>query len=552
MPSETKRAEAIIAIRDAEHSRQSNFRQLWQDTADWILPMFAKITTRREPGEPLGPELYDITARTEARNMSSGLSAQVVPAGQEFFDLQSNDRTLADDPQVQEYLARLTEDVHEEMFGSNFMEEFNAAILSLVVFGISDTFPRWTRKTGLIYRTSPIGSYQVRENSDGIIDTKIITVKRTARQLLQQFGQKALGPKVIEAMEAQARGSENADQIFEMIQIVQPRQVFKPSLIFGMNNKRNMPFESVYVGVMDRNILLEDGFPEFPFAIPRWWRSPGEVYGRGQGTEILPQVVKLNQMEADKTQAGNRWVEPPLEILESFDGKVNLSPRALNFVVERDSIKAIDLGAKGSYPIAREELTEQRRIVLDAWFHDAFEPLGQLKGDRRNELEIRGRLGEAFKKLAQPLGRLFKEAADPLVTRSTQLLIRNRVVAPPPPQLQSVKIVYTGPMALALRNQHVSAYDEWMLRVEQAEALQPGAIDNVEIDDAVRDLGRFLGVRESHIRTIPKRNKLRAERERQQRVQEELQAAQMAAQAYGQTNQAPVEGSPAEALKEAV
>ena len=56
--SETKRAERIIAIRDSEYSSQANFRQLWQDTADWELPMFAKIQTQRVPGEPLGVELH--------------------------------------------------------------------------------------------------------------------------------------------------------------------------------------------------------------------------------------------------------------------------------------------------------------------------------------------------------------------------------------------------------------------------------------------------------------------------------------------------------------
>ena len=87
---------------------------------------------------------------------------------------------------------------------------------------------------------------------------------------------------------------------------------------------------------------------------------------------------------------------------------------------------------------------------------------------------------------------------------------------------------------------------------EQLEELHPGAIDNVETDEAVRDLGRFLGVKENHIRTIAKRNKLRAERQRQQAVEEQLKVAQITAQAYGQTNQAPAPGSPAESLKEAL
>jgi hypothetical protein len=544
--SETKRAERIIAIRDAELSSQANFRNLWQDTADWILPMFAKIQTQRVPGEPLGTELHDITGRTEGRGMASGLSSLVIPAGQEFYDLQSGDRDVRDDAEVEEYLAELTEDAHEEMFGTNFIEEFNAALESLVFFGNSDTFPNWTVKTGLTYRTYPIGSYQLRENKDGIIDTKILTVKRTARQLKQQFPD-TIGEHVKKALEEQDRGGNaQINQDFEIIQIIQPRADFNPS----MADNLNMPFESVFIAVLDRNVLGESGFEDFPFAVPRWYRSPGEVYGRGIGTEILPQVRKLNQMEADKTQAGNRWVEPPLEILESFDGQVNVSPRALNYVMERDSIKAIDFGAKGSYPISREELEEQRVLVREAFFKSAFEPLTGLTGDRRTTEEIRGRLSEALKKLSNPLGRLFSELLDPLIRRTVMLLIRNGVVRQPPPQLRRVKIEYTGPLALALRDQHVIAFDNWLTFTERMEALQPGTIDNIDFDEASRDLARFMGVKESHIRPVRRRDEIRQERQRREREQAALEATQIAAQGYGQTTKAPEAGSAAEELQE--
>ena len=186
--SDTKRAEKLIALRDAEYSKQANFRQLWQDTADWILPMFGRIQTEVVAGERFGETLHDVTARGSARKMASGLSSEIIPPGQEFFDFKSADRGLRDDGQSQEYLAQITEDVHEIMFDSNFIQEFDAAVLSLVTFGISDTYPKWAANEGLRYMTYPIGSYQVRENSDGIIDTKIITLRRTARQLFHRYG----------------------------------------------------------------------------------------------------------------------------------------------------------------------------------------------------------------------------------------------------------------------------------------------------------------------------------------------------------------------------
>ncbi len=546
MADDTKRAEAVISLRDAAFSEQANFRNLWQETADWELPMFAKIQTQRVPGETLGTELHDITARTDGRSMASGLSSLTIPAGQEFFDLKSSDRENRDDAEVEEYLSELTEDVHEAMFGTNFIEEYNSALESEVFFGNAAVFPNWSVKTGLAYRSYPIGSYQVRENSDGKIDTFILTVKRTARQLKQQFGD-SIGTHVTKALEEMDRG-DKTNQIFEIIQIVQPRADRNPDMI----DNKNMPFESLHIGVLDKNILSEGGFKVFPFAVPRWFRSPGEVHGRGIGTEILPQVKKLNQMERDKTQAGNRWVDPPLEILETFDGNVNLSPRAQNFVVETGTIKAVDLGAKGSYPIAREELEGQREIIHEAFFKPAFEPLTPLKGDRRTTEEIRGRLGEALKKLSNPLGRLFSELLNPLIQRTVMLLISNGVVRQPPPQLRNVKIQYIGPLALVLRDQHVIALDNWLTFTERMENLQPGTVDNIDFDEASRDTARFLGVKESHIRPIVKRDEIRAERQRREEAQAALEATQVAAQGYGQTTKTPEPGSAAEELQQEV
>lgn len=550
--SEKKRCEKLIALRDAEYAKQSNFRNLWQDTADWILPMFGRIQDQVVAGERFGQTLYDVTARVEARLMASGLSSEIIPPGQEFFDFKSADRDNRDDGLVQEYLAQLTEDVHAILFDSNFIEEFNGAVLSLIVFGTCDIFPRWTATEGLRFITYPIGSYQIRENSSGIIDTKILTVKRTARQLFDRYG-KAIGEKVRKALESNASGDDGPDSIFQVIQIVQPRKVFTPKLLFGSANNRNMPFESVHICEIDRNILEEGGFPYFPFAIARWLKSPGETYGRGQGTEILPQVRKLNQIEADHTQAGNRWVQPPLEVLESFEGNVNLSPKAQNFVVERDSIRAIDLGAKGAYPISDDALRAQRELVREGgFFHSAFAPLTDLKGDRRNELEIRGRLREAYKVLSQPLMRIFNDLLDPLVSRATRLLIEHGVVDEPPPQLDAVNIEYTGPAALALRDQHVLAFAQWIELGAQLEELQEGTIDNIDVDEAYRDIGRFLGVKESHLRALAQRNQIREQRQKIQEIQMQLQAAQAVGQAYGQTQKAPEPGSAAESLREAI
>ncbi len=540
--TELRIAEGVIRLRNDALAAQSNFRDLWQDTADWILPMFGRIQTQRSPGERLGVHLSDVTARTEARNMASGLSAQIIPPDQTFYELQDDSRETRDNQEHIEYLGQLAEDSHGILFDSNFKEEFDSSLLSLIVFGNAALFPNWSVQRGLTHRSYPIGSYQLRQNEDGIIDTMILTVKRTARQLEQRYGD-AIGEHVRKALDDQVAGRDTENE-FSVIQIVRPRTDRDVRSITNMN----MPFQSLHIGELDRNILEEGGFNSFPFATPRWWRSPGELYGRGQGTEILPQVQKLNQMETDSADSGNMWVNPPLEILESFDGVVNIAPRALHHVTELNTIKAIDLGARGAYPISKDALEGQREIIKEAFLKNALEQISSLTGDRRTTVEIFARLKEGFKKLSQPIGRTFSELLNPDISRSIRMLIQNGEVAPPPPTLKNVKIKYTGPLALALQDQHVEAFDLWLDMVTRMAEVKPNSVDNIDFDEASRDVGRFMGVKESHIKPIKVRDEEREALAKAQQAQAELEAAQVAAQGYGQTTKAPEPGSAAEQL----
>jgi hypothetical protein len=96
-------------------------------------------------------------------------------------------------------------------------------------------------------------------------------------------------------------------------------------------------------------------------------------------------------MMGDFIELGNKWVNPPREVLESFEGDVDVTPNANNWVQEIGSIKAIDDGLRGNFPIGKDILEMQRQLVKDAFFSNAFAPLTDLTGDRRTTLEIRQR-----------------------------------------------------------------------------------------------------------------------------------------------------------------
>ena len=118
-----------------------------------------------------------------------------------------------------------------------------------------------------------------------------------------------------------------------------------------------------------------------------------------------------------------------MQVHESVEGVVRIIPGAKNMVREMDTIKALDMGMMGNFPITEKSLDRQQEIIHRAFFKNAFSPLEDLTGDRRTTLEIRERIKQAWPKIGPPIARVWYELLEKCITRSVLLLIRNGVVA---------------------------------------------------------------------------------------------------------------------------
>jgi len=538
-----KRAEDIIALQEREESNQANFRTLWQDTADLIFPRENNITITMARGTAKTVTIYDPTAVTDSKIMADGLLSAIIPAGEPFFKLNvSVDNIGGQSEEYTNYLGWAAEKLHIALFESNFLLQIAETVRSLIVFGTGNLYSEWAPGTGLNFRDWDIGLYQILENTKGLVDTMILKFPLTARQATQEFENP--GKSVIEAM----ADEKNREKLFYFIHIVRPRE--KRNI--RLEDSLNMPFESIYVAVKDKTIIDEGGFEEFPYHVPRWMKTSSEINGRGVGTEILPQVRVLNQQMCDFIECGNKWNNPPREVLDTFDGEVSVVPGATNFVQEIPSIKAIDEGIRGNFPITKEILEMQRDVIDKAFYKDVFVQLADLKGDRRTTLEIRERIIEGLRRVGQPTYRIQSELLKYTIIRPLNLLIRNGELEPPPVGLESYDIEYLGLMANALSSGQAKGFQQWAAIGVEMEETYPGTKDNINVDEGFRDLGRSLGVKVKHMNPIEARDAIREERARQAAEQKAMEMAQLAAQGYGQTTKAPEGGSPAEALTETV
>ena len=537
------RAKQLLALYDKEFHADANFRSIYQEVADVMFPRESEITTERAKGEVLGRNIIDVTGQEASIDATAGLSINMFPPGDKFYNILMEDDSLNQVDAVKRKLGEITEKSHEARSNSNFMLQANETIRSWITFGTGNMFSEYKAGVGLNYKDYDIGMYTFMENEQGLVDVMMIEFKFTAKQAVQKWGDEA-GKTVLEKMKNDSTQSEE----FKFVWITRPRDLEKQS----GEDSTSMPFESIFISRTDNIIVEESGFKEFPFQVPRWSKSSREKWGRGVGTRAVGIVNALQTKTADLNEVGNLHNNPPKEVLESFEGEVRVSPGDLNFVTEMGSIRAIQQQALGDYITTQKSIEEDRRIVNKMFFLPAFSQLEELKGDRRNELEIRSRLSEGLRKLVTPVTRGQAEWLTGLVTRDINLLERNGEFGEMPPEMQgkSFKIEYVGRLALELQAAQSTGWLRWVQEGAEIEVIVPGTLDNVDIDSGYRRRGITLGVSVDDMASEEEVQEKRDERIRQQQQRLELEMAQAAGQAYPGATKAPEEGSAAQKIME--
>lgn len=534
-------AEEIIALQKSEEASDANFRTLWQDSADLILPRKNRIIRTTTPGEDKFRDIYNTVPIQSAKDMASGLSGTLIPAGQEFFSIMPKNKKLMRNENVSRWMSYATERAHERMFESNFILVLNENLIQNLVFGTSCIYSEWNLNgLGLNFRNIDIGTYHILENYAGIVDTVIFKFPLTARQAIQAFGN-ACPPKILNEREK----SKGGEKSYEFINCVRPRK----ERIIGRNDQKNKPIESIYIFVEDCVVIAEEGFDEMPYNVARWSKSSAEKWGRGQGTDALPAVRQLQQMERDLTECGNKHNNPPLEVLESFEGRVRVVPGAENRVSQMNSIQPIR-GAQGNFPYTREMIERKEEEIRRAFFLDIFAQFSQMTGDRRTTTEIRERKNEGMRRLGMPVLRYQSELLNPLITRCVLLLLRNGDIELPPRELQgqSFGLEFKGELALALRDQQARGFLQFAEFVSGVAEFFPAAIDSLAMERALPRMARAFGVNPEDLSTEEERGAKQQKRDEEAQQIKQMQAAQVASRSLKDASDKPEAGSPAEAV----
>ena len=479
--------DALVKRFEVIKANRANWETHWQECADYCLPTKANITTERAVGTKLKTDIYDSTAIEAVPVAAAGLHSYLTNPSSRWFDIEMENKKLMDDAEVKTWLKECVDIEFGYFNSSNFNEVMPEFYTDFVVFGNPCLYQEEDLEDMFNFFARPVSEVYFLVNERGKIDTVYRYFTYTARQAYQKWGDNA-GQKVLDLIKAQ-----KVEETLKFLHIVLPRE----DRTIGKRDAKNMPFASLYLEPSHKKLLSEGGYQEFPFFIPRCYKTSDSEYAYSPASVGLADIKGLNIMSRDILQAAEKTLHPP--IILPHDGYLlpfKTSAKAINYRTSGNPEDKVEtLRVDREIGITLEMLNQRRQSIGRIFFVDLFLMLANLPEQQRTATEIAERVNERMLILGPALGRLMKSLAG-VVERGFSILMRNGKFPPPPDILQGqeYKVKFISPLAKAQRAAEAKSVNDLLLAVGQMAQVEPAVVDNVDLDKAVKKYGDIYNV----------------------------------------------------------
>jgi len=520
--------EQLISKYDALKASRKVWESHWQEVADYILPRKNDITRSATAGEKKGFTLFDSTGPHSNELLASSLQGILTNPATIWFELITGDPAIDDLDDVRRWLQKQTRSMHRILNNSNFQTEIHEVYLDLGAFGTGVLSIEEDDDKVVRFAARPLGEVCVDENNKGVIDCVYRCFKWNAKQIVAEFGLENVGRAVKQAYE------KSSNDLFEIIHAVYPRSDEEKAK--GRKaSAETFPFASVYVLKQDKHTLKTSGFREFPYAIPRWTKVSGEIYGRSAGMTALPDIKLVNEMMKTILKGAQKTVDPPLMMPD--DGVIlplKTQPGGLNYYRAglQDPIKAF--GADCRIDFGYQVMEDVRKRIRDAFYIDQLQ---MAQGPQMTATEVLQRTEEKSRLLGPVLGRQHSELLRPLIDRVFGIMLRRGLINPQEiPQVLRGRELDVEYSSLIAKSQRVTEGQAIMRTLEASKFFvnaDPKTLDNFDGDSAVKHIARIFGAPQEMLRDGVDVQKLRKGRDEANEASIAQQQAAATADAMG-------------------
>jgi len=506
-------ANYIIQRNNALKAKASNFRNLWEDCARYCMPRKGSIITEREEGHRASDSIFDTTAEESLLIFASGLLQHLTPPGQIWARIESSEPEPSEE--LKQWFDRESEALMAELHSDNFQHTIHEAFVSLGAFGTCCVLLEEGTKDFLNFKEAVVGTFSICESNEGDIDTVYREWKWSARQAEQEWGIERLGANVRKALES--KNPSDQDKEFTFIHAVYPRTKGLRGILPEMEvdsvkegvpvAPERRPIASVYVCVEDKQVILEDGYYEMPYAACRLLKSNGETYGRGPSMQVLPNLRLINRMELGGLASLERAVDPSWLMSDDAQYRPDNRPGGITYWdATNPAGKPEMLQTTARIDLNEQKLEQIRERISRAWHVPMFHALNNEFAQKRQKtaFEVEQMLQEKMADFSPMFTRVTRELLGPLLMRAFAMRLRSGRAEPPPVDIGQeldYKIEYTGEIALRIRSMQDRGTMQAAQLAGQFAQFDPSVLHVIKWEDRFRAIAKNLGVPASDIRS---------------------------------------------------
>lgn len=461
---------------------------IWQDVADYAVPLRSNITTSAK-GTAKGTKIYDGTAVWAINLAADGIHGYVLNPSMVWFTFKLPRilKFIENEASVRQWIQTVQEIIYATFADSNFYSEMRPFLRDCLGFGTSIVFPEeiiGERK--LTFHSLHPRECYIAEDKYGFVDTLFRKEKLNAKQAEEEFGKEKLSQRI------QSMLKDNPYSEHEFLHAVFPRRDYNSKSLNSINKK----FASIWVECNDNRITKESGFDIFPYMAWRYARNPDGPYGDSPLSFALPEIKSLNSISKDTLAISQRRAFPPFNVPVEMKGLVRLVPDGLNYYGS-DFNRRIAPVLSGSDFTVAQYVTESKKDIIEKHFNvDLFLMLQRATGTMTAR-EVMERMGEKAAVLGAAIGDL-TVVLDKIIDYVCYLEFNARPSRIPPlPDVlvdamvttgtNKLDIVYMGPLAQA--QQRMFKLQPIQIGLELTAPLltvYPDAADIINFEQAVK------------------------------------------------------------------
>lgn len=517
---------------EALRSERSTFIDLWRQCSDYHLAHRGRfLTSDRNKGHKRNTRQYNNTSRLAVRTLASGMMAGITSPARPWFRLGPSDQGLRDRHAVSMWLHQVQNIMYDVFSQSNIYNSLHQIYAELGVFGTAAMGVYEDFENVIFCAPYTAGSYMLGADGRGRIDTFYREYDLSVAQTVKQFGIDKCSNEV-----QQRWRNGNTESWVTIIHCVEPNDDRdRMSPLASDKPVRSVYYEKSLKSQQNAPFLRESGFDDFPVLAPRWDVTAEDVYATDcPGMTTLGDTKALQLGERRKYQAIDKLVDPPLQGPASLKNRWN-SIKA-GEILWVDNVEQAMSSVYGNYrPDINVIMTvnqEAEGRIKRGFYEDLFLMLANSDRRQITAREVAEKHEEKLLMLGPVLERLHAELLDPLIDRTFNILQKNGVLPPPPPELANVdlKVEYVSVLAQAQRLVSVGSLDRLTEFTGNLAQIWPSARFKYDADAAVDEYADALGVDPRIIRSSDQVAAMQQAEQQQQQAAQAGQAAQQMAE----------------------